>query len=357
MVTVTANLVDPSGNILSGKVNFKLVGQQGQFLSQTALEGNSIITNEIDVVVGVDGVLSVQLFPNARIGDGTSRYRVTVPGGQFFFIYIDGLASTVDLFEIASSVPVDVLPPDIYPSLVLLAKLPDGSTTWVATTGAGDMLKAVYDSDDSGVVDDAEKLGGVTPDQYVTLDGEQTLTLKRLDDISNYIGANHIHYPIRNESGATIPKGTVIVGDTTQPGTDYIQVHPRSSADETAIGITHADLQDNGVGLAINTGVCIDMVDTSAWDEGTVLYPNTSGGLTHIKPTTGKYQACAVVTRSHAVQGTLIVEFTEPREVGVVISDITGIMGALAAKNLIIISAADFALIPTPDPQTIYFVI
>lgn len=36
--------------------------------------------------------------------------------------------------------------------------------------GSGDMLKAVYDSNNNGVVDDSEKLGGKTPDQYATAD-------------------------------------------------------------------------------------------------------------------------------------------------------------------------------------------
>jgi len=150
----------------------------------------------------------------------------------------------------------------------------------------------------------------------LTVSTVSTLTNKTLDDISNYIGANHIHYPIRNESGALIPKGTVITGHATQPGTDYIEVKPRTLATEVALGIAHTDIANNDIGLAINTGVCIDMVDTSLWDEGTILYPNITGGLTEVKPTSGMYQACAVVTRSHANQGTLIVEFSEPTYIG-----------------------------------------
>ena len=36
----------------------------------------------------------------------------------------------------------------------------------IANAGAGDMLKSVYDTNNNGVVDDAEKLGGQSPDYY-----------------------------------------------------------------------------------------------------------------------------------------------------------------------------------------------
>ena len=40
--------------------------------------------------------------------------------------------------------------------------------TDLAEKGAGDMLKSVYDTNNSGVVDDAEKLGGQLPSYYAT---------------------------------------------------------------------------------------------------------------------------------------------------------------------------------------------
>lgn len=38
---------------------------------------------------------------------------------------------------------------------------------YVTELGAGDMQKAVYDKDNTGIVDDAEKLGGVAPEEYL----------------------------------------------------------------------------------------------------------------------------------------------------------------------------------------------
>lgn len=142
-----------------------------------------------------------------------------------------------------------------------------------------------------------------------------TLSNKTIDHISNVVGANHIHYPVRNITSSTIPAGTVVHAYATQPGTDYITIEPiHDPSTEIALGITHSDIPSNGTGLVMNTGVCADTVDTSGWAVGTILYPNTTGGLTSTKPTTGRYQACAVVLRSHQTQGTMLVEFTEPRD-------------------------------------------
>lgn len=147
----------------------------------------------------------------------------------------------------------------------------------------------------------------------LTTSSISTLTNKTMDNISNYIGANHVHYACRNTSGATIPAGTVVVAQGTQSGTDYIEVVPITNAQtQVALGITHSTLANNGTGSVINTGVSVDVIDTSSWAVGTILYPNNGGGLTSVKPATGVYQACAVVLRSHATQGTMLVEFTEP---------------------------------------------
>ena len=147
----------------------------------------------------------------------------------------------------------------------------------------------------------------------LTATSTSTMTNKTIDHISNKVGADHIHYPIRNESGSTINAGTVVTASSTQPGTDYIVVVPVTDAStQVALGIMVTSVSNNSTGLCVNTGVVTDVIDTSGWTVGTILYPNSSGGLTSTKPTTGWYQACAVVLRSHATQGTILVEFTEP---------------------------------------------
>lgn len=149
----------------------------------------------------------------------------------------------------------------------------------------------------------------------LTATSTSTVINKTLDSITNQIGADHIHYKVRNASGSTIPINTVVTASGTQPGTDYILVIPITDPQtQIAIGIVHTTLANNGTGLVINTGIADD-VDTSLWPVGTILYPSTAGDFTTVKPTIGRYQACALVLRQHATQGTLLCEFTNPEQI------------------------------------------
>lgn len=140
-----------------------------------------------------------------------------------------------------------------------------------------------------------------------------TLTNKTLDSITNKVGADHVHYKVRNASGYIITIGTVLTASGTQPDIDYIQVMPITDPQtQVAIGIAYTTLTNDGTGLALNTGIKDD-VNTSTWAVGTILYPNTSGGFTAERPISGRYQACAYVLRQHDTQGTLLCEFTEPQ--------------------------------------------
>lgn len=148
----------------------------------------------------------------------------------------------------------------------------------------------------------------------LTAGSVSTLTNKTIDSITNRVGADHIHYACRNVSGSTIPAGIVVTANGTQSGTDYIEISPlTNNQTEIALGITHTSVSNNSTGLVINTGLNTDTVDTSLWPVGTVLYVGSTGGFTAVKPTSGVYQACGVVLRSHASQGTMLVEFTEPK--------------------------------------------
>lgn len=149
----------------------------------------------------------------------------------------------------------------------------------------------------------------------LTENSTNTLINKTLDSITNTIGADHVHYKVRNASGATILAGTIVTASGTQPGTDYIQIIPVTDAQtQIALGIVHTNLANNGTGLVVNVGVH-DNTNTGAWTVGTVLYPNNAGWLTTTKPTSGQYQACAIVLRQHATSGTLLCEFTNPTKI------------------------------------------
>ena len=140
----------------------------------------------------------------------------------------------------------------------------------------------------------------------------QVLTNKTLEGLTNTIGADHVHYKVRNNTGTAIAKGTVVKAVGAQLGSDYIQVEPTVSSADVALGIAETTIDGSvgWVGLVVNTGTVVDL-DTSMWTQGTMLYSN-GASLTSTKPASGQYQACAVVLRQHSTQGSLLVEFSEP---------------------------------------------
>lgn len=140
----------------------------------------------------------------------------------------------------------------------------------------------------------------------------RTLTNKVLDSITNTVGADHIHFKIK--ATETITKGNVLKVTGYNSGEDAIEVAKVSSSADIAVGLAHENLSSGSFGALINTGL-LEGIDTSAFTVGTVLYPNTSGGLTSTKPTSGSYQAIAFVLRSHATNGTVLIEATEPNTI------------------------------------------
>lgn len=73
----------------------------------------------------------------------------------------DSINTLVSMFNGISAVDKTVTADD--------TKIPTSGAivNYVTELGAGDMQKAIYDKNNTGIVDDAEKLGGVAPDEYL----------------------------------------------------------------------------------------------------------------------------------------------------------------------------------------------
>lgn len=158
-----------------------------------------------------------------------------------------------------------------------------------------------------GTIETGAQVNTVTPTNIATL------TDKTIDDISNNVGANRVHYKVKNMTGSTLANGTVVKVAGYEAGEETIRVTPTTSTNDVAIGIIHGSIAKGEVGLVVNTGVATG-INTTSYTAGDVLYQNGSGGLTHTKPTTGTYQAVAVPLNAK-VNGALLVEFTEPNPV------------------------------------------
>ena len=154
-----------------------------------------------------------------------------------------------------------------------------------------------------------------------------TLTNKTLDSMTNTIGANHVHFKVRNSTGTAILKGTIVKASSTQTDTDYIEVEPTSSNTDTGLGITTSDISvsTDWVGLIIAKGEVYN-INTSMWNVGTKLYTSNGGTFTNIKPTTNTYQVSGYVHKKHSTLGTIVVDFSEPIDNVGTISDFEGML-------------------------------
>jgi hypothetical protein len=148
-----------------------------------------------------------------------------------------------------------------------------------------------------------------------------TLTNKVIDSHTNKVGADSLHYKARSSEDLAVGDIVKVVGYA--PASDTVLVGKLTSTSDVAVGVVKASMVSGTVGSVVNTG-WLEGVDTSAWSFGTILYSDGTGGLTDVKPSTDYYQAVAYVLRSHASNGSILIECTEPRS-NVVPADITAL--------------------------------
>jgi hypothetical protein len=127
------------------------------------------------------------------------------------------------------------------------------------------------------------------PNGSLTDDGDGEITL---DFGAGNGDATHVHIPVRNDEGATIPAGTPIYTRGEIGGSDRIRVGIADASDPNkmpAIGITETELNTSSTkdGYAIITGVYnTNISGFTGLAEGDILYvSNSGGGLSQTKPT------------------------------------------------------------------------
>jgi len=126
------------------------------------------------------------------------------------------------------------------------------------------------------------------------------------------IGNEKIDVEVIGKQAGGIAKGDVLKITGWNNGLNLPEVERVSSASDVAFAIAEEAIANNGRGYAVNTGT-LNNVNTSAFAAGDILFPNASGGLTTVKPTSGQYQMCAYVLRAATNNGALFVEFSGPR--------------------------------------------
>ena len=121
--------------------------------------------------------------------------------------------------------------------------------------------------------------------------------------------SDHVLVEVRNDSGGAITKGQpLFVHSTHASGKPNVRLADNDDG-MPAIGLADTDIADGGEGFAIISGV-LEKVDTSSFSAGQALYvDSTAGQLTNVRPTgtANKVQKVALVTRSHAVAGSILI--------------------------------------------------
>jgi hypothetical protein len=262
-------------------------------------------------------------------------------------------------------------------TLALSEKLDNADIgTTVQPYDANTVIDANYvHTDNNYTTLEKNKLAGIEAGAQVntvTPTNTATLTNKTIDSMTNKVGADNIHYKVKNMTGATLPVGAVVKGVGYEAGEETIRVALTTSNNDVAIGIVKTAIPTGEVGLVVNTGIASG-INTTSYTVGVILYQNGAGGLTPTKPTSGNYQAVAVALNSK-VDGSFLVEFTEPQPVNWddryytesevdtllggkantthahAISDVTGLQTALDGKQATLVSGTN---IKTVNSQSI----
>ena len=145
----------------------------------------------------------------------------------------------------------------------------------------------------------------------VTAGNVITFTNKTLTDYSNVVHANQLH--LRVKALENISKGQPVRYGGYNPGEQAEEVYLANNTLDVAIGIAEADIAQGSFGLVVSHGTT-QGVDTSVYTEGTILYPDASGGLTATPPATGYQQPLAFVLRSQQNNGVLLVSAGYPKQ-------------------------------------------
>jgi len=149
-----------------------------------------------------------------------------------------------------------------------------------------------------------------------TYDGK--LFLKRDDGLAQYIvevGGN-VGFEIKNQTGSTIPKGTVVKFAGTLGASGRLLAAPflanGTDPSEYVVGIVENDIPDGADGFAIDHGKIFNL-NTSAFAQGTILYASSTvaGGFTATRPAAPNNKVTvAAVIHSSTTAGILEVRVT-----------------------------------------------
>lgn len=163
----------------------------------------------------------------------------------------------------------------------------------------------------SMTVDMLQLTGGTGTQGQVSWNADEE-TLDLIQNGATLQLGQEIQVHCRNNTGVDIPNGTVVMATGTLGTSGRVTIAPYMDTTPIRyiVGITTEDIAADTDGKVTNFGK-VRGVDTTAWNEGDVLYVANNGQLTNVEPVYGtKYNAIAFVVNVHAINGTLMVRTT-----------------------------------------------
>ena len=139
----------------------------------------------------------------------------------------------------------------------------------------------------------------------VDVAGDLQALAEAIDAVLPSLGLPYFTHEVRNNSGATIAKGTPVYVTGFSTKTTVAKSLGNTLATFPVIGLTTTAITNGSDGVVIVSGIFSD-VNTSSYTAGDILYVGTSGGLTDTQPAGGS-GATGVVLKADATTGIILV--------------------------------------------------
>lgn len=140
----------------------------------------------------------------------------------------------------------------------------------------------------------------------LTSDIEQTLKNKIIDDVTNFVHANAIHFVATAKEDIVKGQPVKLITDPSFPETVFVGL---AGANDVALGICEDGCLQGEQGEFMVSGILTD-INTTQWTAGDFLYA-IDGALTTVQPTADKIQFVGYVLNS-APSGKILVSGTDP---------------------------------------------